>query len=111
MPGGHRDFARLTGELVGANMARVAGGTAPHPWRELPGWHGEVFGLEVYAWGVSRQIERRVVRDQTQGDRPDVVEIGLDNSGLVCHVLALGHTRSLATLRRLVEERAPAPEA
>lgn len=110
VPGGHWDFARQSGTLAGQNMARAATGQSPHPWRELPGWHSEVFGLDIYAWGVCRLIERRIVQDFTESDRPDVAEIGIDAEGRVCHVLALGRHDDLGHLRKLVEDRAPAAE-
>lgn len=109
--GGHWEFARQSGALAGRNMALVAAGRTPHPWRDLPGWHSEVFGLDIYAWGVARLAERRIVQDFTESGRPHLAEIGIDAAGRVCHVLALGRSSDdLGHLRKLVEDRAPASD-
>jgi hypothetical protein len=55
-------------------------------------------------------IERRIVQDFTESDRPDLAEIGIDAAGRVCHVLALGRGDDLGHLRKLVEDRTPATE-
>ena len=106
LPAGHWDVARLQGDLVGRNAATVALDGEPAAWREVRGWHSELFGVDLFAWGTTRFADRFLTRGSVNVERPDYAEIALDSDGRVCHALAVGREGEQAALRRLVEDRA-----
>lgn len=101
---GHWDVARLQGELVGRNMAATLTGGELSPWTEVPGWHSEVFGHDIFSWGTPRLTKRSVVR----GGGSAFAEFGIDAEERVCHVVTSGRESEDAALRQLVADRAPA---
>ena len=106
LPCGHWDVARRQGELVGRNMAAAVAGRDPESWTELPGWHTELFGVDAYAWGTPRLIERHeVVRGD--GNSGAFAEVGLDADGRACHAVTSGLDEpATAEVRDLVNDRA-----
>ena len=102
---GHAPTAAATGKLAGRNMVHAARAEALEPWNDLPGWDSEVFGVSVAGWGLSRLIDRRIVRGSTNVSNPDFAEIGIDAGGKVCHVLVAGRAEEHAALRALVADR------
>jgi 3-phenylpropionate/trans-cinnamate dioxygenase ferredoxin reductase subunit len=102
---GHAPTAAATGRLAGRNMVHAARGGELEPWEDLPGWDSEVFGISVAGWGLSRLVDRRIVRGNTNIADPDFAEIGIDAAGRVCHVMVAGRASEQESLRRLVADR------
>jgi hypothetical protein len=64
-----------------------------------------IFDVPVNVWGESRFVQRRIVRGTPRVDQPEYVEIGIDASGAVCQVLAVGHVANAEALVGLVRRR------
>jgi NAD(P)H-nitrite reductase large subunit len=106
----HWEVAHAQGVHVGTNAARVVTGQDPLPWAGLPGWHSELFGLDVIAWGHARPIDRRVVRGNPSVASPNFAELGIDADGRICHAIIVGRAPERAAIRQLVDTRRPVAE-
>lgn len=99
----HWDDAAETGTLAGRNMAG-----AEEKYASIGVFTSRVFDLPVKAWGVSRLIDRRIVRGTgtPNGDAPHLIEFGVATDGRIAHVLAVGKVGDEALLRDAVAARA-----
>ena len=110
LPCGHWDVARLQGGHVGRNAALAATGGEPAAWDAVPGWHSEVFGVDLFSWGTPLVAERRTVRGSVNVDRPAFAEVAFDADGRVCQATVVGRDGERGALRELVRARVPAAE-
>ena len=99
----HWQGAIATATLAGRNMAG-----AGLPLSDLPGWDTELFGHRARGWGEARLVDCRLIRGTPNIDAPGFAEIGVDKTGRVAQVIAVGDVAEADALRRLVEDRADA---
>ena len=101
----HWEMATETGRIAGLNMA---GDDVKYD--QVNCHTTQVLDLSASIWGESRHISHRIVRGMTSMESPDFIEIGVDNSGRISHVVAINHATENDTLRELVRRRLNANE-
>ena len=97
----HWDNAQVTGTIAGTNMA---GGDAKYDTVNL--FFSDVFELSMQSWGEARQVDRRLIRGNTNTDAPDFVEIGIASDGRIAQIIAMNHKGEDELLKMLIAQRA-----
>jgi 3-phenylpropionate/trans-cinnamate dioxygenase ferredoxin reductase subunit len=97
----HWDDAAGTGTLAGRNMTGAA-----ERYASTGVFSTKVFDLPVRAWGVSRLIDRRIVRGTPNAEDPRLIEFGVAADGRIAHVLAVGPAEDEEALQQAVATRA-----
>jgi hypothetical protein len=82
----------------------MAGGAAKYDTVNL--FFSDVFELAMQAWGEARQVDRRLIRGNTNTDAPDFVEIGIAPDGRIAQIIAMNHKGEDELLKMLVAQRA-----
>lgn len=96
----HFDSASTIGALAGRNMtgAEEAYNDVSHFWSDL-------FDVSLEAWGESRHVHHRLVRENSSAEAPDFIEFGLSADNRVSQVVTVNHSQDQETLKRLVKGR------
>jgi NADPH-dependent 2,4-dienoyl-CoA reductase/sulfur reductase-like enzyme len=96
----HWDNAAVTGAIAGANMAGVE-----ERYNSVSSFNTRVGELSIHGFGEARFAQRRLIRGNPSASEPDFIEIGLDEQGRVCQILAIAHETEHDILGELIRRR------
>jgi NADPH-dependent 2,4-dienoyl-CoA reductase/sulfur reductase-like enzyme len=96
----HSNSAEITGRIAGTNMA---GGSAT--FDTVSEFTSEVFDLTIRVWGEGRFVDRRIMREITGSELPDIIEFGVAADGRVAQIVAVGHSADSEIFSHIVRTR------